>query len=228
MSTAGPPRREQPTTKVRLDRDTIIAAALELASTPGMLSISFRDLGAHLGVDPTAVYRHFRNKEALMAALLEHLTESGLDRITADPADWRERLRELALNTLERFERFPAVGAEAIVITTHGPGEHRAIELILDAFSRAGLEGDDLVRHYALFASHVLSTSSNIARARAERGEAAVDGLWLDGPVLVDPREFPLIAQNSARLAELRDQDLFLAGVEMILDSAERAAARAG
>ena len=210
--------------KTRLDRETILSAALELASAPGATSISFRDLGSHLGVDPTAVYRHFRNKDELMGALFDHVTDLGLDAIEAAPEDWQERLRQLALRSREAFSRYPAVGAEAMLLTTNGLAEHRAMENILDAFTRAGLEGDELVRHYALFAMHVLSGSANAARASARR-PGGIDSLWLDAPLLVDPRDFPLIAENGARLAEVRDEELYLAGVDMVIESAERTAA---
>lgn len=210
--------------KVRLDRDTILAAALELAAQPGVASISFRELGAHLGVDPTAVYRHFRNKEELMKALLDHVASIGLAEIDVPAEDWRGRLRALSISTLRQFERYPAIGVEAVVLTTNGPGEHTAIEMMLDAFTRAGLSGDQLVRHYALLAAHVLSTSANIARARAERGPEE-NGMWLGDAILVDPREFPLVAAHVGRLSEVRDEEIYLAGVEMILDSAERTAA---
>ncbi|MCW3492439.1 TetR/AcrR family transcriptional regulator [Microbacterium sp. SSM24] len=216
--------RTKPTRKPRLDRDTIVAAALELASAPGVASVSFRDLGARLGVDPTAVYRHFRSKDELMGALFDHLTELGLQEIVAPPEQWQDRLRQLALGSREWLSRYPAVGAEAMLLTTNGPSEHRAMEIILDAFTRAGLKGDDLVRHYALFAMQALSGSANAARARAQRpGES--DTLWLDAPLLVDPHEFPLIAENGGRLAEIRDQSLYLAAVDMVIASAERTAA---
>lgn len=220
-------RSESSAAKPRLDRDTIIAAALEIASTPGVTSISFRDLGTHLGADPTSVYRHFRNKEELMGALLDDLTQRAVARVTSPPGQWRERLLELAVATLDEFERCPAIGIEAIVLTTHGPAERAAIELMLEAFSHAGLTGDDLVRHYALLASHVLSAASDLARTRAARDDGPAERTWLDGPILVDPREFPLIAEHSAALADLRDDDVFLASVELVLDSAERTAANA-
>ena len=59
-------------TRARLDRESIIAAGLELAAS-GTSTISVRELGNHLGADPTAIYRHFRNKEQLMEALLDEL-----------------------------------------------------------------------------------------------------------------------------------------------------------
>ena len=210
----------------RLDRATIIAAGLELAETTGSASLSIRDLGAKLGTDPTAVYRHFRGKEDLMGALLDELTVRSLAAVTADPAQWQERLRQLASATLTEFARYPAVGQEAIVLTTHGPGELDAIEFMLDAFSRAGLTGDALVQHYALMATHVLSIAAGVARARAERPAlAGADASpWFEGPLLVDPIKHPHIAQISAQLLDLEDRELFMLGVEAVIRSAERAA----
>jgi AcrR family transcriptional regulator len=219
-----PTGRTSTARKTRLDRETIVAAALELASAPGATSVSFRELGSHLGVDPTAVYRHFRNKDELMGALFEHVTDIGLRAVDAPPERWQDRLRQLALHTREALSRYPAVGVEAMQLTTNGNSEHRAMEMILDAFSRAGLSGDDLVQHYALFAMHSLSGSANAARARAQRHDDS-DTLWLDAPLLVDPREFPLVAANGARLSEVRDEALYLAGVDLVIASAERTAA---
>ncbi|MGW4928820.1 TetR/AcrR family transcriptional regulator [Agromyces sp. NPDC004153] len=212
--------------KARLDRGTIIAAGLELAAVPGTTSISVRDLGTRLGADPTAIYRHFRSKEQLMEALLDELIGRCVAAVTADPEDWRARVRQLSEVTLREFSRYPAIGVEATVLTTHGPGELDAVELMLDAFSRAGLEGEDLVRHYALLASHTLSSAAGIARAHGERGDASGEpGSWFDGPLLADPRTHPHIASVSTQLTDLQDRDLFQLGVEAVIQSAERTAA---
>jgi AcrR family transcriptional regulator len=224
------------TGRARLHRDSIIAAGLELAAASATSSISVRELGAHLGADPTAIYRHFRNKEQLMQALLDELTLRSVAAVTAPTSNWRERLRQLSSSTLALYSAHPAIGAEAIVLTTHGPGELEAIEIMLEAFLEAGLTGDDLVRHYALLASHVLSSAAGIARARAERSTSDANGdgngngngssPWFDGPILADPRKFPLINTFNAELADLEDEDLFSLGVEAVIQSAERTVAR--
>ncbi|MFK4837389.1 TetR/AcrR family transcriptional regulator [Microbacterium sp. ZW T2_14] len=210
----------------RLDRATIIAAGLELAETAGSPSVSVRELGAKLGADPTAIYRHFRSKDDLMGALLDELTMRSLAAVTAPPEQWQERLRQFAAATLSELSRYPAIGQEAIVLTTHGPGELDAIEFMLDAFSRAGLTGEDLVQHYALLATHVLSSAAGVARARTERGSAAPSdpSPWFEGPLLVDPIKHPHIAQISPQLLELEDRELYSLGVEWVIRSAERTA----
>jgi AcrR family transcriptional regulator len=215
------------TAKPRLDRETIITAGLELAAVPGTHSISVRELGNHLGSDPTAIYRHFRSKDDLMAALLDELTVRAISEVDDDLDDWEARLRHLARSTLDWMSRYPAVGAEAIVLTTHGPGELSAIELMLDAFRRAGLEGDDVVRHYALLASHTLASAAGIARARAELGtDPTGDTPWFDEPLLVDPRRYPLVSEHGPALLALQDTDLYFLGVDLIIESARRTAAR--
>ena len=211
--------------QVRLHRESIVAAGLELAAASGSATLSVRELGARLGADPTAIYRHFRNKEQLMQALLDELNARSVATVTAPVDDWRARIRQLAAATLDLFSDHPAVAVESVVLTTHGPGELDAIELMLDAFARAGLSGDALVRHYALLAGHVLSTAAGIARSRSERG-ANEDGTspWFDGPILADPRTHPRIAAFGTQLTELEDRELFMLGVDAIIQSAERAA----
>ena len=127
-------------------------------------------VGAQLGADPTAIYRHFSNKRSLMRSLLDEITRMSLEQVTAEPEDWKGRLTQLSIATQELFAAYPAIGIEASVLTTNGPGELDVIEFILDAFSRAGLSGDELVRHYAWLGAHILSSAGAIARDRSERG----------------------------------------------------------
>jgi len=56
---------------VRLDRERILDAVERIVTTEGLPTLTMRRIGTELGVDPTAVYRHFRNKEALLDALAE-------------------------------------------------------------------------------------------------------------------------------------------------------------
>lgn len=221
--------------KVRLDKARIVRAGLTVASENRSSTFSAKDLGEELGVDPTAIYRHFRNKGHLMEALLDELHARSVRSITAPPEDWRGQIRQLAAATLDEFSSHPSVAGEAMVVTTHGPGELAAVELFLSALTQSGLDGDDVVQYYALVSSYVLSTASGIARSRAESfddpdvdvADTDADMPWLDGPILADPRTHPHIAKFTVELAELKDREIYMLGVETLLDAAERAAAAA-
>lgn len=226
MTTANTPTRaRRGGKKGRLDREAILAAGLALAAQPGTVTVSVRDLGTELGADPTAIYRHFRGKDDLMRSLLDEIIGMSLERVAAPVDDWRARLTELSVATLDLFTRYPAVGVEATVLTTGGPHELAVIEFMLDAFSRAGLTGDDLVRHYALMAAHTLSSAAGIARSRSGRaGEPGESAPWIESPLLVDREQHPLIAELGPLLRALDDRDMMMLGVQTILDSAERTA----
>lgn len=213
-------------TRARLTREAILSAGLELASRTGAKTVSVRDLGAQLGTDPTAIYRHFRNKDELMQALLDELSARSVAAVRAPLENWQQRLRELSIATLDEYAAHPAIATEAVVLTTHGPGERDAIELMLDAFSRAGLPDEEIVRHYALLASHVLSVAAGIARSRGEHSLDALDSSpWFDGPVLADPRTHPRISKFGPHIVSLGDRELFLLGIDAVIESAERISA---
>ena len=50
-------------------RDALIAAGMTALEGSSGLDLSLRELARTVGVSPTAVYRHFPNKDALLAAL---------------------------------------------------------------------------------------------------------------------------------------------------------------
>lgn len=213
--------------RARLTRERIIEAGVALAQGADASAISVRSIGAALGVDPTAAYRYFPSKQALMQALLDAVLTQVLARVDV-AGDWRTRLRSLAVATLEVFTLYPAIAVEATVLTTNGPAETETVEIILGAFAEAGLDSASMVRHYALFSSFVLSGAAGIAHARISNGGSDGDGadnLWLEGPLLVDPTKHPHFAAAASELVALRDNEIYLFGVDSVIESAERHAA---
>lgn len=52
-------------------REKLLQATLELVQTKGLAAFSLRQVAAAVGVSPSAVYRHFRDKEDLLTAIAE-------------------------------------------------------------------------------------------------------------------------------------------------------------
>ncbi len=126
----------------QLDREVIVAAAIDLAATGS--AITFRALGTALGTDPTAVYRHFRDKQELMQTVVDRLIIAAQAEVDQD-ASWRDQLYDGAVRTIDIFAAHPRVGAEVAAIATGGPGELAAINWILTQLERAGLAKDQAV-----------------------------------------------------------------------------------
>ncbi|VUD40440.1 Tetracycline repressor protein class D [Thalassocella blandensis] len=79
-------------------KEALIDGFLELLQETPIEKLSLRKLATHIGVAPTAVYNHFKNKEELAVAVklkcLNHFAEF-LDENTVNIPDARERVKEL-------------------------------------------------------------------------------------------------------------------------------------
>lgn len=207
----------------RLSRERIIASAQELAARPGVDALSIRDLGRELGVDPSAVYRHFQSKNDLMAALVEAQAVETLARVDTGPErDWREVLADIAEVGLEIRLGYPVIGADAAATVTESVD---IVEVILAAFARSGLSDERVVEFYTLYASYVLSFSGAIARTRISYGEELAERSWAEDVRAASDETHPHASRCREPILALRDVDVYRSGVRLILDAAASAAA---
>jgi AcrR family transcriptional regulator len=206
----------------QLDRAAIVDAAVELSARNEPKPLTVRRLGHELGADPTAIYRHFRDKEELVRAMIDRLIEIAVSRVDAG-ADWRARLSQMADALLDSFTSHPSIGAEAASKTTGGPGELSALNLIIRAMSDAGLDHEDAVRYYGVFSTYVLVFASALADERFATSdpETPENPRWLAGLASLDVDRYPALAAVRPDLDTLHDRDIFGTGVAVILDAVE-------
>src|SRR5690242_226931 len=77
-----------------LSRDRILAAALELADTEGVESLTMRRLGDELGYEAMSLYRHVANKSDLLDGMLD-IVVTEWEAPDAE-SDWRAAIRRSA------------------------------------------------------------------------------------------------------------------------------------
>jgi AcrR family transcriptional regulator len=77
----------------------IVAVARSLIDANGLAKFSMRKLGAELGVDPMAVYRHFIDQEALFDGIAEAL----FAELDVDSLPWRGSWRPLCAEYCRRM-----------------------------------------------------------------------------------------------------------------------------
>lgn len=212
----------------RLDPDRIVDATLLLARDPDPAALSFRALGRHLGADPTAVYRHFRDKNALIEAALDRLLEDVAASVPPG-LPWRERLRAVASAYFDVIVSHPGVGVQAGHLTTGGGGEQEVLEFILAALDEAGLSGRMLVRYYALLAAFAASMASAQAASlqHDEQRLPAQVKPWVRTSGAHNAARYPLVAALADEIADLQTEAVFRSGLELLLDAIEDAGARA-
>lgn len=96
-------------------RDQIAQAVLELAAEQGAGAISIAAVAHRIGVAPSALYRHFPSKDAMLSGTLDRVGErmhANLERARAesrDPLEALERLLMLQIDLIRASRGLPFV-----------------------------------------------------------------------------------------------------------------------
>ena len=105
---------EESARRVRLDRDAVVTAAIQLVDAEGIDALTIRRLAKDLHVTPTALYWHFTDKQALLDALGDRLwNEAALQIVEASSAETWDELRAIFEALLTVFRQHPAIAALA-------------------------------------------------------------------------------------------------------------------
>ena len=79
-------------------KEQIVESALHLLSDIDAKKLKMSDIAAHMGLAPSALYRHFKNKDAMLSAVLEHIRAKlyrNLENVRQTSDNAVARLREL-------------------------------------------------------------------------------------------------------------------------------------
>ncbi len=169
------PRRSAPPRRRTLNRDAIVAKALEIADAEGVDQVSFRRLAADFGVTPMALYTHVRDK----SDLLDALADSVLGEIqvpTAIDLDWTDKLRQGLQAVYAAFDRHPSSGA-VLARPLLSPSSMRVVEMWLATLGQAGFSPAESVRLIQALTSMILGgvvLSSAYAHMNREPDESAI------------------------------------------------------
>ena len=74
-------------------RQDVLDHAVTLLDTHGLGALTMRRLGTELGIQPSAIYHHFENKQTLLAAVADEVLRRGARERTT--TTWPERVREI-------------------------------------------------------------------------------------------------------------------------------------
>lgn len=204
----GSRQRRRPTKQgAVLSEQLIVDTALRLVAQHGAEALSVRRLGAALGADPSALYRYFRNTDALLLALADELIGRAQDGWTAT-GDWRTDLRSMGLRIHACYLSYPQAAVLGAYRTTGRPHETRAVERILGILRSGGFPDALAVRIYHAFVDQALAFAAQDAAAAAlppaaRKGDEEV---WQAVYGRLSPDTHPNIAATYPLLAaDMRD-----------------------
>jgi TetR/AcrR family transcriptional regulator, tetracycline repressor protein len=190
-----------------LTRDQIVDVAVALVDAEGLERLTLRRLADHLGVTPMALYWHFRDKEALLAALGERLFSSIV--YPEHAGAWSDELDAVLRAVLDSLRQHPAVAPLAVSTVLTTPAGLVLSERVLSMLCDAGLD-DATAANVGGFLLH-----SVVALVTSVPGEVKTSTLSPD----VALGDYPVAVRLAPHLVACDDVDGFLGqGVDVLIE----------
>ena len=214
-----------------LDRRRVLAAVIEFIDEHGLEALTMRRMGAHLGVEGMALYRHVTGRDDLLDGVVELV----VDELYGDPEvylapqhGWQDYLQRLAHGVRRIAIAHPAVFP---LIATRPPAAPwvrpplrslRWLESFLDALTTHGFSDGAAVAAYRAYTSFLLG---HLLLEVSQRG---VPISPLDDPEATPQVEdrslaaYPLVRRFSPLLSEDESTAEFEESLENLLERLQR------
>jgi TetR/AcrR family tetracycline transcriptional repressor len=226
--------RTDTTDPPRLERDSIVQAAIGFIDRDGAQRLTMRALAQELGVGAMALYRYVSGREDLLEAVVAELLEGVRHDLDDELAQtWQGYLQTLAHASrrvaVEHAPAFPLVATRHPAAPWLRP-PLRSLDLVEDFLQTLighGFTDHQAVGAYRAFSSFLLGqlllesatrgAQTSPVEVPFDEGEAQVPNV--DGKVDLSGR--PAIARLRPMLSEDRSADEFEVSLEILLDRLE-------
>ncbi|MDH6515086.1 AcrR family transcriptional regulator [Streptomyces sp. SAI-135] len=216
----------------RLNRERVLAAALDLVDQEGLSALSMRRLGAELGVEAMALYRYAASKEALLDGLVEALYLELEERLTAEQGrgdettgapGWRTGLHRVARATydvcFDHPQAVPLLTTRmlAVPLARRPPAVLRDHERVLVLLREAGFDDDRVAVAFRAFTAWLLGYVSVELRPMVDNPDES-DPAFRLGLHRMPPQELPALRDIAPALADRGGPEGLAAGLDALLD----------
>jgi AcrR family transcriptional regulator len=210
----------------RLSRDRVLRAALSVADSGGLASLTIRSLAQELGVKPMSVYYHVANKDEILAALVDIVFDEIL--LPVPGGNWRSEMRKRAHSAREVLARHRWAIGLLESRSNPGPANLRHHDTVIATLRAAGFSAEMTAHAYALLDSYIYGFALQEASLPFKGPESAAD---VAGPIVqrMAEGEYPHLLQmaTSYYLQPGYDfADEFGFGLELVLDGLDKAVDR--
>ena len=206
-----------------LTRDSIVLAAVSIADTEGIAALSMRRVAAAIGTATMSLYRHVRNKEQLLALMVDRVF---VDYQPVAGPDWRRSLEALCRLQWRVYQDHPWL-AQYMSMTRPQliPRAMTHTELAISVLGQTGLDLSERLHAAVMLANYVRGTAVSLEpEAQAEQDTGMTNDEWMEaqsalmGQILATGR-FPAFTEVLAGgEVELDLDSVFEFGLDRLLD----------
>ena len=206
----------------RLDRETVLRAAVALADEIGIAAMSMRKLGEAVGVEAMSLYNHVANKDDLLDGMV--------DLIFAEFAlpdageDWKEEMRRRSNSAREVLQQHRWAISLLETRTSPGPATLTHLDAVLGCLRSAGFSLELAGHAFALLDAYTYGFAMQEATLPFEGGDEAAE-LAEEMVEAMPVDEYPHLVEFATGRAMQPGYDFadeFGFGLELVLDGLER------
>jgi AcrR family transcriptional regulator len=214
-------REPGPTRRSRgLNRERIVAAAIDIADADGLGALSMARLAERLGCGTMSLYRHVASKDELLVFMLSAAPAPPPAR---QRPQWRGALADWAGGLWEVYHRHPWILHAASAGPPADPGQLAWLESGLAALASTGLTERDKVSCVTSLLHYVRGAAALAIESAPETGH--IDMAYFPELLrkVLDPKRFPAISaavEGGAFDASAEDDTEmdFRTGLDRVLD----------
>jgi AcrR family transcriptional regulator len=213
---AAAPAIRIPGSRRPLDREFILTGALDIIDTHGAEALTMRALAAHLESGTTTLYRHFPNRVALIAAVIDRvISEVDVSDTAPTTGTWQQICKSLAQRLFDAFAAHSNLASLLVENPPIGQATEARRELVLAVLLRDGFTPATAGRLYATMSHYVRGFAIQLsAHSDNQQPQVATPVTLADA----DPTRFPATAAAAASGAlPMTLAEEFTYGLDLIL-----------
>ena len=211
-----------------LSVERVVAAAIALADSDGLGSVTMRAVAHALGVVPMSVYTYVPGKAELLDLMLDAVY-AGMARTDTTGLPWRRRLTVIAEENKALFDSHPWTVAVSTIRPPLGPGAIAKYEHELSALDGLGLDDVEMDAALTFLLGFIQAAARSAADAAAARQDSAMseEQWWAaNAPLLArvfDETKYPTAsrvgaAAGAAHGAAYHPDHAYTFGLQRVLD----------
>jgi AcrR family transcriptional regulator len=213
--------------RVPLNRERVLAAAVELADREGIEALSMRRLGQELSVEAMALYNHVANKDDLLNGMVDAVVGE-IDLTDGDVTEWKAAARDRILAARRVMRSHPWASAVIASRTEASPVVMRYMDRMGGIMLAGGFSVDLMHHAFHTLGSRVLGFTQELF------DDSSADSMTPEVQELMIrqmSREFPNLTAVMAQVAHdegsvvgsgCDDQFEFEFTLDLMLDGIER------
>ena len=140
--------------RVRLSKDRVLRAAIQIADKAGIDSLTMRKLAQKLGIEAMTLYYYFAKKDDIVDGILD-LVVSEIEVPSGGP-DWKAAVRRSAVSAHQVLLRHPWACSLMMSPTRVRGGRLRYMESLLGRLREAGFSANMTHHAYHALDSHII------------------------------------------------------------------------